>query len=768
MLLVYLAAAWSAGIALAVLFPLPPELWGVWLWLPLGSLLIWRRDPLLRRIHLMLLCLLLGALRYTIALPHFDEHSLASFNDRGAVLMIGNVIDPPEVRDRITNVRVAVTRVRLDKEWRDISGVALLQAPRETDVRYGDQLQVYGAPTTPPADEDFSYKEYLARQGVHSLIRFSGVTVLARDQGNPFFAALYAFRNRALAAIYAILPDPAASLLAGILLGVDAGIPRDVTDAFSATNTAHIIAISGFNIAIVAGILSKLAQRAVGQRRATLIVIGGLAAYSLMVGASPSVVRAALMGSLSVLALHYGRQNDALNALAVSALLMTAWNPFTLFDLGFQLSFLATLGLILYVTPLSNGFESAFARVVPGERAKQIVGILNDSFIVTLAAQITSTPLIVFAFHRLSLIGLLTNLIVLPAQPAVMIWGGIATLTALVVMPIGQLVAWIAWAFLEFTIAVVQWTASLPLAALPVGRFDAPLLAAYYLALFGATRWDWRALVAHISLRPALALGVALVAGMWLWSVALTAPDGKTHVEFIDAGGAATLVRTPRGARILIDGGANPSAVLSTLGERMPFWERSLDLLVLTNTDDDHLAGAVDVLERYDVRQVIQASAPAKPTAAYLKWRDLVSQKHVASLAAQAGLIVTLDREVAFEIVYPSDAAPTAPPAIARLRVGNLAFLFADSASADDQAALRASDIDPASAVLIAPRQIAPEFVDAVSPQFAILFVGTGARDKPSADLLAALASTTILRTDERGSIEMIVDGQTLAVRTKK
>jgi competence protein ComEC len=349
-----------------------------------------------------------------------------------------------------------------------------------------------------------------------------------------------------------------------------------------------------------------------------------------------------------------------------------------------------------------------------------------------------------------------------------MIWGGIATLTAMVVMPIGQLVAWIAWAFLEFTIAVVQWTASLPLAALPVGRFDAPLLAAYYLALFGATRLDWRALVARISLRPALALGVALVAGMWLWSVALTAPDGKTHVEFIDAGGAATLVRTPRGARILIDGGANPSAVVSTLGERMPFWERSLDLLVLTNTDDDHLAGLVDALERYDVRQVIQVSAPAKPTAAYLKWRDLVSQKHVASLAAQAGLIVTLDREVAFEIVYPSDAAPTAPPAIARLRVGNLAFLFADSASADDQAALLDAGIDPASAVLIAPRQIAPEFVDAVSPQFAILFVGSGAREKPSADVLAALASATILRTDERGSIEMIVDGQTLAVRTKK
>lgn len=139
-----------------------------------------------------------------------------------------------------------------------------------------------------------------------------------------------------------------------------------------------------------------------------------------MVGASASVLRAAIMGAMSVVARYLNRQNDALNALSAAALLMLFLNPFTLLDMGFQLSFLATLGLILYVTPLSTWFESAFARILPNERAKQIVNVLNDSFIVTLAAQITSTPLIVFAFHRLSLVGLLTNLIVLPAHAAVM------------------------------------------------------------------------------------------------------------------------------------------------------------------------------------------------------------------------------------------------------------------------------------------------------------------------------------------------------------
>ncbi len=760
MLLTYIALAFAAGIAVASVISLPLIVWVWWLSLPLGLLLIWRRDPLLRRAHLCLLVFFLAAIRYTAALPQFDDHALATYNDRGALLLVGVISDYPDVRDYATNLRVAVTRIRIDNVWRDVSGDALVQVPRETDARYGDQLQVFGEPATPFESEDFSYKDYLARKGIHSIVRvYGGVKILARDQGNPFYAALYAFRDRAVATVYAILPDPAAALLAGILLGVDSGIPRDVRDAFSATNTAHIIAISGFNIAIVAGILAALARRAVGERRAAVIVILGLVAYTLLVGASESVVRAAIMGSLSVLALHFHRQNTALNSLAAAALLMLAWNPFTLYDLGFQLSFLATLGLILYVTPLSAAFENFFSRFTSSERAKQIVGALGDSFIVTLAAQITTTPLIVFAFHRLSLVGLLTNLIVLPAQPAVMIWGGIATFLALIVQPVGQVIAWIAWAFLEFTIVVVQATASLPFGSFQVGRFDAPILAAYYLLLFGATRVGWQTIRARVALRPALALGVALVIGMWVWNFALTTPDDKTHVVFLDGG--TTIAQSPRGARVVIDGGAPPSTVLSALGQRMPFWDRAIDLLVLTDAGDDHLAALVTVLERYDVRQIVQVNAPAKPTAAYLKWRDLIASKRVPVFFAQAGAAITVERNWRLEIV---SAREETAAATARLRAGNLAMLFAESASADDQTALLKAGDDLTSSVLIAPRKITNDFVDAVNPQFAILFGGRTARDKPSADLLAALARATILQT-ERGTIEMIVDGQTLVIK---
>ncbi|MCI0475086.1 MAG: DUF4131 domain-containing protein, partial [Anaerolineales bacterium] len=132
MTLVYLALAFAAGIVFAAQFTLPLVVWAWWLVLPLGALLIWRHDPGMRRVQFCLLIFLLAALRYTIALPRLDENSLAAYNDRGTMLLVGTVVGYPDVRDRTTNLRFDVTRVRIEGVWREVSGVALLQAPRET------------------------------------------------------------------------------------------------------------------------------------------------------------------------------------------------------------------------------------------------------------------------------------------------------------------------------------------------------------------------------------------------------------------------------------------------------------------------------------------------------------------------------------------------------------------------------------------------------------------------------------------------------------
>jgi predicted membrane metal-binding protein len=247
MMLIYVAAAWVVGITLAAFLALPTP---VWLWLlliPIGYLVIWWRDSDLRRLHLILLGLLLGALRYQIALPGPTEQALAQFNDQGQISLIGTIAEEPDRRDAYTDLRIDVTKIQRAGEWQETHGRALVQAPRDTSARYGDQVQVDGAPTTPPSAADFSYRDFLARESVFTSVDYARVYILSHDHGNPAWAMLLEFKSAALRAVATLLPEPAASLLSGILLGNDRGIPRALRDAFSGTNTSHIIAISGLN-----------------------------------------------------------------------------------------------------------------------------------------------------------------------------------------------------------------------------------------------------------------------------------------------------------------------------------------------------------------------------------------------------------------------------------------------------------------------------------------------------------------------------------------
>ncbi|MEA3460187.1 MAG: ComEC/Rec2 family competence protein, partial [Chloroflexota bacterium] len=498
--------------------------------------------------------------------------------------------------------------------------------------------------------EDFSYREYLARRGIYSLLRRPWITLLARGRGNSLYDALFAFKRRAQVVIAHILPEPQAALLTGILLGVETGIPASLMDDFNATSTTHIIVISGFNIAIIAGLLAGLASRLLGRRRAVLPAMAGIALYTVLVGASAAVVRAAIMGSLYLLAVYYGRQGEALTSLVASAMLMTIINPLLLWDVGFQLSFAATMGLILYTPPLQGWFERRLGRLLSVESAKGAIRLLNDSLIVTVAAQITTLPIVVYHFRRLSLVTLFTNFLILPAQQGVMLWGGLATILGLIWVPLGRIAAWVAWLFLTYTIRIVELTASFPWASLDVGRFGPAYLGLYYGLLALGTfvsreepsrlKALWRHLTEHLPTKAAIA-GLVLVA-LLVWAAVASLPDGKLHVAFLNVG-EAILIQTPKGSQILVDGGPDPTALAAALGRRLPFWDRTIELVVLTNPRESHLAGLIPVLERYRVVSFVEGKPPSNPISIYGRCLRLIEGKDIARQEVQRGMRIRLE-----------------------------------------------------------------------------------------------------------------------------
>jgi len=592
MTLVYLTLAWGCGILACHwlwrwgLIGCHTSGWGFAGLVSLAALttILLRGQRRGRWIGGLALMLLLGAWRYharpltlcatpaDLAFYHRDSERIPWATIEGVV------VGYPDVRDVQTYYRVRAESLTIAGQSWPVKGDVLIQASRFPTYAYGDRLRASGSLQTPPTFDDFDYRAYLARQGIYSLLRRARVEKIGQGEGSPFWALLYGLRARGSALLNRVLPEPAAGLANGMLLGIESGIPPAVDEAFQATGTSHVIVISGSNVALLSGLLLGLFRRLLGKRRAALPTAAGIVLYILLVGADPAAVRAGLMGILYVLGIFLGRESTAFVSLFASALFMTMFNPLMLWDVGFQLSFMATLGLMLFTPALRSRCASLLSRLL-ATRAQMAMGLLNEALIVTLAAQITTLPLILYYFGRLSLVSLAANFFILPAQPPIMA-GGMATLAAgLLWEPAGRVLAILPWLLLTYTTAVVRLAASLPLATVEtgmVGRMVAPL---YYVGLFGAMGWRHLALPA----RRLLAGAVATLLPLWLGLTAIAAlPDGRLHLIFIPGDGSeAALVVTPEGRRVWIwDGVGDEEALARAARPFLSGWRQGVDVVL--------------------------------------------------------------------------------------------------------------------------------------------------------------------------------------------
>lgn len=253
-----------------------------------------------------------------------------------------------------------------------------------------------------------------------------------------------------------VLPEPQAALLNGILFGIRARLPQSLYEALITTGTVHIIALSGQNIVILTRIISEVTL-ILGRRASSLLTIASVVGFVAFVGVEPTIVRAAIMGSLSLLAVYFGRQNWSLLSLFLAAGLMLLVDPTWITDISFQLSFLATLGIILFSTTKSykkNGFWAELLRE------------MRINLRTTLAAQIFTTPLIFFYFRRVSLIAPITNVLIAPTIGPIMGGGILLSLLGWLYLPIGKLLGWIIWVPLSYILTVVQIAKMIPYAAI--------------------------------------------------------------------------------------------------------------------------------------------------------------------------------------------------------------------------------------------------------------------------------------------------------------
>ncbi len=622
----------------------------VWLSLPLSPLLI-----------LSALCL--GAARFTQSVPTLTSADLAWYNNRGEYSFVGSISAPPDVRADKTLYEIEISEMTDPQEpnytaaTRQVSGIALVTMTRWTDWQYGDQLLFRGEPRTPAEFPGFSYKDYLARQRIFSVIYYpQDVEKVGMIRGSGFHRGLLAFRENARRTIFTLFPQPESGLLAGILLGLENYLPASLEQAYRDTGTSHIIAISGFNMTIIASLLIYLFTRLFRPYIGVLIAIVGIAIYSVFVDGSASVIRAAIMASTAALAHLIGRRQSGLHALVLTAAVMCLFNPNLPWDVSFQLSFMATLGLVLFAQPMQEALRTAAEKKFGEEKAARISSPVSEYFLFTLAAQFTTLPVIAIQFERISLVSLLANPLILPVQPAILVMGMLTTLTGLIVPVVGKFMAMLTWPLLKYTNFVVSTLGKFKGGALnlhPVAAIWILVAVILVLLVFIMRNYFKK------KLRGSLAIWaiILLIAGCFsVWSIYFHQPDDLLHIRQLRSSDTSiVMLETPAGNTYLFDLEGDPNETSASLTPFLSPWNYHLDGIVLTRSLSEIALG--DLNASLPVHSILAANSILRPAAGEYPLTlpdstNLVNLSSIAALEIEEGLSISVIAESPGKAAY--------------------------------------------------------------------------------------------------------------------
>jgi len=416
------------------------------------------RSKIIYLAGILMLVFCLGAVWARMSDPIIDQSHIGFYNGQKISLQ-GIIVEEPEMKEAST--RYVLGKIKMGDSG--LRGRILITARFYPEYHYGDLLEIECKLKKPEPFEGFEYDKYLSRYGIYSTCSFPKIALLEQNKGNAVRMMLLNFKKYFSSRLEKILPATPAALAAGLLTGERSGIPEELKDKFSITGLSHILAVSGFNITIIGWAIYWVSARApfMNRKRAFWLSLGIIFCFVMIAGFEASIIRAAIMGSLVLIAEQAGRRRSGLNLLLIAAACMLLFNSKLFWlDIGFQLSFLATFGLL----ELEPRIEKYFLWM-----PKTLE--LRKTFAATLSAQIMTLPIIASSFGIVSLIAPLTNIIVLPLIPYIMLFVLIAGIGAVIFIKLGAVLALVPLILIWYVIFVARFFSSIPFAALEMQSY---------------------------------------------------------------------------------------------------------------------------------------------------------------------------------------------------------------------------------------------------------------------------------------------------------
>lgn len=652
--------------------------------------------------------------------------------------------------------------VEVRELWhRPLSEPALLRLPAErAPPEIGAVLELVVSIRMPePAREPggFDERQYLRRQGIHAVLAADRYRIVGRRGG--LLGVADRIRESIGAGLALGLDGERRALVAGIVLGADEGLSERVRASFRRSGLYHLLAVSGQNVSYVAvGVVLVAWVLGISRLLAEVAAIAAIVAYVAAVGWQPSVVRAGVAGGLASLAWLASRPRDRWYFALVGAAVLLAWNPYSLLEPGFQLSFAAVAAIFLLAPRLERLLDG-----YPVPRAARSV------LSISVACSLATAPILWTQFGSLPVLAVVANALAAPVVAPILGLGMTSAALGHLLPGAAAALGWINGWLVAYLAWVARTVGGLPLAQLtsPTALVLVALIAVVAVVLARAPRWRRASALAA----AVVVLGAAIA---WLYwparSPFLDQPAGL-RIVFLDVGqGDSALVQTPDGA-VLVDQGPPEAKVAERLDD---FGVERLDALVLTHPQRDHIGGAAEVLERLDVASVLD---PGLPTDSADEERALAAAREQGASVqiVRAGHLLSLGR-VMIRVLWPESPGrpgddPNLHAVVLLVSYGQVEALLTADAESDVTGRLA---LPPVEILKVAHHGSSdpglPDLLDRLDPRLAVISVGRlNDYGHPKPDTIAALASRPglrLYRTDRDGSVIVETDGRTITVRT--
>lgn len=631
-------------------------------------------------------------------------------------------------------------------------------------LEYGSIISVAGEIRNPAGKRNlggFNTRKFLAARRISATMNVSAKTVRVfegrelsriKDMG-------YKLRNSIIETLDKYLPPEESSVVAGMLIGYTAKMPEELEENFRRAGLSHVMAVSGANIAfLLAPLLWLLKKIGFNPRWSSAIAFPAMILYVFATGMEASVVRAAVMAGVALTGMLLWRKSDIYCSMALSAIIILLGNSFMLFDLGFILSFSATLFLVIFYKPI---FEK-----LPAKLPKSIKDILAG----TIAAQLGVIPVIAYCFNTFSIISVLSNLIVVPLTGLLTILGALAVILGNVFLPAGLAVGFLSRIAADVIIFLTRTASGIPWAEINIATPSFILVVIYYFLLL-----YFRFFHHKIGKEAAKPLAAAILAVCGVLIIMTSIPDRALMIYFADVGqGDCALIRTPAGHNIIVDGGGSINDEKGSFtGEHIvvPLLYNlnmtQIDLMVASHGHMDHIGGLKTVLDKVKVKSLIVAEAPD------IEMKELTDKAlgiGIPVARMKEGDIIYQEDGLIIEAIYPLSEEWLMPNAsvvnsnelslVVRLDYGDFNALFTGDISSEIEKRIMNDKANLGCDLLKVAHHGSKyssdnRFLAEADPSLAVISAGRNRYGHPSPETLERLSAkgATILQTIENGGI---------------